>query len=249
MPPDALAGRETELAALRDPAVHGRFSLLFGPRRYGKTSLVGRLAADAERDRELAVVVADLQGVLTLDDISRRLAAAYRGRARSAVADTLVRVLAGVGDAMLRTAGRRAGLSLGDGLIRPDTHPPAAALEELLEVPWEAAGRTGVRILVVLDEFQAVADVHRADAVLRSKIQHQRERVSYLFSAPSRACCRRSSLRAPRRCSARPSASSLGRCPPTWPPSTSPAVSRRPVAEWAGPCTRWWRGGRATRNG
>lgn len=180
--PYHLAGREEELAALRDRAAHGRFCLLYAPRRYGKTSLIGRLAADAQRDRELVVVPVDLQGVLTLDDISRRLAGAYRGLGRSPARDAALRVLAASGDAMLRSAGRKVGLDLGGGLIRPDDHPPAAALEALLDVPWEVAGRTGARLLVVLDEFQAIADVGRADAVLRSKIQHQRQRVSYLFS-------------------------------------------------------------------
>jgi hypothetical protein len=182
LPPADLAGRHEELSALRDRAAHGRFCLLSGPRRYGKTSLIGRLAADAARDRELVVVPVDLQGVLTLDDISRRLADAYRNLGRSPVRDTTLRVLAASGDAMLRAAGRKVGLDLGGGLVRPDDHPPAAALEALLDVPYEVAGRTGTRLLVVLDEFQAVADVRRADAVLRSKIQHQRDRVSYLFS-------------------------------------------------------------------
>ncbi|MDP9404618.1 MAG: ATP-binding protein [Actinomycetota bacterium] len=182
VPPDDLAGREEELAALRDRATHGRFCLLYAPRRYGKTSCIGRLAADAERDREVVVVPVDLQGVLTLDDISRRIAAAYRGLGRSPVRDAALRILTASADAMMRTAGRKVGLDLGGGLIRPHEHPPAAALEALLDVPWEAAGRTGTRLLVVLDEFQAIADVERADAVLRSKIQHQRDRVSYLFS-------------------------------------------------------------------
>lgn len=182
VPPDQLAGREEELAALRDRATHGRFCLLYAPRRYGKTSLIGRLAADAGRDRDLVVVPVDLQGVLTLDDISRRIAAAYRGLGRSAVRDAALRVLAASADAMMRSAGRKVGLDLGGGLIRPHQHSPDAALEALLDVPWEVAGRTGTRLLVVFDEFQAIADVKRADAVLRSKIQHQRERVSYLFS-------------------------------------------------------------------
>src|SRR5215210_201268 len=77
VPPAQLAGRDGELAALRDRATHGRFCLLYGPRRFGKTSVIGRLAHDCEADKDLAVVVCDLHGVLTMDDISRRLAAAF----------------------------------------------------------------------------------------------------------------------------------------------------------------------------
>jgi hypothetical protein len=56
------------------------------------------------------------------------------------------------------------------------------AVERLLQLPYEAAGKTGTRVLVVFDEFQAVAEIPDADAVIRSQIQHQRDRVSYLFA-------------------------------------------------------------------
>lgn len=181
VPPELFAGREAELAALRDRAAHGRFCLLYGPRRYGKTSLIARLAADAADDRDLAVLRVDLQGVLSLDDVSRRLAAAYGGLDHHRLRPALTRLLAALAEAALRAVGRRAGVDLGYGIIRAEDTPPASTLEALLGVPWDAAGRTGTRVLVVLDEFQAIADVERADAVLRSKIQHQRERVSYLF--------------------------------------------------------------------
>src|SRR5215213_8818546 len=123
VPPADVSGRDAELAALRDRAAHGRFCLLYGPRRFGKTSLIGRLAADAAIDRELVVVVADLQGVLSLDDLSRRLTDAYRRLTRSPMRDALLRAVASVGDAMVRAAGRKAGLDLGDGIIRPSDHP------------------------------------------------------------------------------------------------------------------------------
>src|SRR3954453_3932474 len=78
LPPDEVIGRDEELGTLRDRAAHGRFILLHAPRRYGKTSLVHRLARDAAGARELAVVIVDLEGVLTLDDIARRFHHAYR---------------------------------------------------------------------------------------------------------------------------------------------------------------------------
>jgi hypothetical protein len=43
---------------------------------------------------------------------------------------------------------------------------------------------------VVLDEFQAIADVRQADAVLRSQIQHHRDQVSYLFSGSEQGLLR-----------------------------------------------------------
>lgn len=190
MPPAQLAGRDGELAALRDRAAHGRFCLLYGPRRFGKTSVIGRLAHDCRADKDLAVVVCDLQGVLTMDDISRRLAAAFAGLNHMKVRTALLRVLAGVADAGLRAAGTRFGVDIGSGVFRPEDSPPSHTLETLLSVPPQAAVRTGTRVLVVLDEFQAIADVRQADAVLRSQIQHHRDHVSYLFSGSEQGILR-----------------------------------------------------------
>lgn len=102
----------------------------------------------------------------------------------------LARVLAGVADAGLRAAGTRFGIDIGSGVFRPEDSPPTHTLEALLSLPHQAATRTGTRVLVVLDEFQAIADVAQADAVLRSQIQHQRDRVSYLFSGSEQGILR-----------------------------------------------------------
>lgn len=180
-----VIGRDAELAALRDRAMHGRFVLLYGPRRFGKTSLIHRLAAEADFDRDLAVVIADLLGVLTLDDISRRLADAYRRLPQGSVRKALTRAGAAL-------AGAGVKLTAGAVSIGPPLRPQEATAitERLLDLPWEAARATGTRVLVVLDEFQAIGSVPNADAVIRSKIQHQRDHVSYLFAGSEQGMLR-----------------------------------------------------------
>lgn len=80
LPPTEVVGRDVELAALADRAARGRFTLLYAPRRYGKTSLIRRLQADAG-DRDLVVVIVDLEGCQTVDDLGRRIADAYHATA------------------------------------------------------------------------------------------------------------------------------------------------------------------------
>jgi hypothetical protein len=176
LPPDEVIGRDEELGTLRDRAAHGRFILLHAPRRYGKTSLVHRLSRDASEARDLAVVIVDLEGVLTLDDIARRFHHAYRRLPQSAFGKAVNAATAGL--AAAGVAFSRGGLT-----VAPRSPAEAApVLERLLELPYDAAAKVGTRVLVVLDEFQAIAPISNADAVLRSQIQHQRDRVSYLFS-------------------------------------------------------------------
>lgn len=176
LPPDEVVGRDAELAILRDRAAHGRFVLLHAPRRYGKTSLINRLSADTERDRDLVTVTVDLEGVLTLDDITRRFQYAYRRLPRSPFGRALATAVSAMATAGLSV--HRGGLTLAP---RPEAEA-TPLLEQLLDLPYTTAAKTGIRVLVVLDEFQAIAPIDNADAVLRSQIQHQRDHVSYLFS-------------------------------------------------------------------
>ncbi len=180
VPPEEVLGRDSELQALRRRAEIGRFTLLYAPRRFGKTSLIGRLRADAERSGALAVVLADLEGCQTLDDLGRRLGDAYQLLPKTRVGELLA-----AGAVALRAVQPTASTPIGSLSLGG----PAAAqstFEHLLRLPLEAAQRTGTRVLVVFDEFQTVAEIRGADSVLRSQIQHQRQHVSYLFSGSER---------------------------------------------------------------
>lgn len=178
VPPEHLIGRDTEAQTLRAWSRAGRFVALVAPRRYGKTSLIGRVAREAEEHDRTAVVVADLYDVASMADLAIRLERAWSrhtpGRLRSAVGRML--------------AGAEVGLSLGGAGFtvalaeRPDTDP-LPALHTLLALPNRLAGTRGHdRVLLVLDEFQSLGRVQGAEALLRSHAQHQRQTASYLFA-------------------------------------------------------------------
>ncbi|MGH7609345.1 MAG: AAA family ATPase [Candidatus Dormibacteria bacterium] len=180
VPPEEVLGRDRELAALRKRAQVGRFTLLYAPRRYGKTSLIGRLRADAERAGAMAVVIVDLEGCQTLEDLTRRIGDAYERLPRTR-AGQLIRA----GALALRAVQPTVTTPIGSVTLAGP--PPATTiLERLLRLPRDAAEKTRTRVLVVFDEFQAVAAIANADSVLRSQIQHQRQHVSYLFSGSER---------------------------------------------------------------
>jgi uncharacterized protein len=70
------------------------------------------------------------------------------------------------------------------GLTFARRNPPAdpiAAVHTLLELPAQISSRHGQRVLVVLDEFQALVSLGGLDGVLRSHIQHHSD-VSYVFA-------------------------------------------------------------------
>ncbi len=176
-PPDDVVGREVEIAALTDRAMHGRFVLLYAPRRYGKTSLIHRIRRDAHLSNDLAVILVDFLGVQTLDDLSHRIGNAMQSVPTGPFATALRKRAS-------RSPELSAQLGYGPASIRVKRGEQEAPrlLEELLRLPYIVAEDLGSRALIVMDEFQAVADVSRAEAIVRSTIQHQRDRLSYLFA-------------------------------------------------------------------
>ncbi len=178
--PQEVIGRHETLATLHDRAARGRFVLLVAPRRYGKTTLVHRLRHDAEQTKDLDVVIVDLLGVQTLQDVAIRLAQAWTRLPRGALAKAAATVLPYID-----------GLDVHGGIVNLRLRPPpptsASTLEAVLDIPRAVAQRTGRRVLVVLDEFQAIASIERADAIIRSHIQHHTDQVSYLFSGSQRS--------------------------------------------------------------
>lgn len=178
IPPEQLIGRAHEAAALREWARAGRFVALTAPRRYGKTSLIGKVARDAERHDRVAVVVADLFGVASMADLVIRLERAWATHTPKRLRGVVGRALAGA-EVGLSLAGSGFTVALAE---RPATDP-LPALHTLLDLPTRLRGhKDHARVLVVLDEFQSLGRVDGAEALLRSHAQHQRDSASYLFA-------------------------------------------------------------------
>ena len=177
VPVEELLDRDDETRLLLKRADGGNNSRLVAPRRYGKTSLLTRVVEDARRAGWAAVYV-DFFGVLTLDDIAQRIERAYGAQLQGRAATWFAGVRR-----MLRPTLRVGGGPIPAGVevtVDPQAEPP---LVERLALPARLHERDGTRTLVVFDEFQDIlATKERADAVIRSEIQHHGDAASYVFA-------------------------------------------------------------------
>jgi hypothetical protein len=177
VPPQELLDRDEEARALLETAIGGNNSRLAAPRRYGKTSLLARLAAEA-RGEGWAAVYVDFFGVLTLDDIAQRIERAYAAELQGRLATWFAGVRR-----LLRPTLQVGGGPLPAGVeasVDPQAEPP---LVERLALPARLHEKHGTRTLVIFDEFQDIlAAKQRADAVIRSEIQHHGDAASYVFA-------------------------------------------------------------------
>lgn len=171
VPEEDVIGREDETRRLVALAAGGHDTRVQAPRRYGKTSLLRTVLAEADR-QGLRTVYVDLYGVISRADIAERIDRAYRriaGRfanvVRSSLKELQVSITTPLGGLGVTAAGA------GESLMR------------LLDLPEALFRRDGVLTVVVFDEFQdLLAAEDQTDKLIRSVIQHHAREAGYIFA-------------------------------------------------------------------
>lgn len=177
VPPSELIDREDEVRHLLDLAKGGHNSRIQAPRRYGKTSVLFKVAEEAERDGFRTVHV-DFLLATTPQEVARRIREAYE----RSLTGPLRQLVARLSRSWRGRAKFAPGGVGGEFEYAPDTDV-MQHLADLLDLPLKVLEKTGLRTIVVFDEFQ---DFLRAqgnlDGLLRSKIQLHGDAASYIFS-------------------------------------------------------------------
>jgi hypothetical protein len=177
LPPEEIIDREQELELMLGLADSGQTARLSGPRRFGKTTLLRRLLADADK-RGMDTVYVDLDRVVSLEGASERIEAAYRRQLQGPVRRTAANVIQTLRP---RVAAGGAGVR---GEIAPRIeHDARRVLERMLDLPIDIYKKHGRRTLVVFDEFQDILRIgSEVEGLIRSHIQHQAVEAAYVFA-------------------------------------------------------------------
>ena len=175
LPPERVRGRDALLAELTERVTAGSPTALLGPRRFGKTSVLQRVAADLT---EITTITVDLMPVQSPHDAARALTKALLS-ADATVAQDATEVSATFGFNILAVRGEVTTTRARD---RPD---PAALFSSLVDTLVNTALRRPS--LVIFDEFQQLGAIANGTAVLRAALQHHYKDIGLLFagSAPS----------------------------------------------------------------
>src|SRR4051794_17244725 len=183
----AFTDREAEIAALKADARNGQDVVIFAPRRYGKSSLVWRVAQQLAREKVLVAKV-DLMTAPTPATFAEKLARAIHDD----VASPLLRAkerLRVFGDLQVRPSIRvdprtdAVSFSFDIGERREDLD---ATIEALLELPGRLAAERARQVVLVLDEFQEVVEIdRRLPRLMRAVFQRQPE-VAHVYLGSKR---------------------------------------------------------------
>ena len=168
---DQVRGRDELVLDLVERVTERRVTALVGPRRYGKTSVLRRVAADVEGGGA-SVVWVDLYEVTSVADLAVRLdeaLAAAIGPLGSRLASIAASLELNLGVLKVALARRRA--------ERPDVE---ATLHVLLDTLVQAGEAHPA--IVVFDEFPGIVRVPGATGLLRTKLQHHFQTIGLLFA-------------------------------------------------------------------
>ncbi|HXW08182.1 MAG TPA: ATP-binding protein [Vicinamibacterales bacterium] len=194
VPESAFVDREEELDRLTGDLQAGQKVFLISPRRYGKSSLIRRALRTAERHGALTVEVtvsSYSSYVAFLEGYARALVAleTRHERARSWIRDVLGGLRPEV--RLEPDAEGRGRLAVSFPSIRSDRDVSRLA-HEVFALPARVAETRGRRIVVALDEFQAIGafDGGSVEHALRAAVQHQRQ-VGYVFAGSEPALMER----------------------------------------------------------
>jgi hypothetical protein len=184
---EVFTDRKAEIRELETDVRNGQDVVLFGPRRYGKSSLVWRVAQQLVRKRVLVAQV-DLMTTPTKERLADKLAATiyedvasplFRARERLRVFQHLriqPTVHVNPHDGSL-TFGFGAGLAPAD---LDDT------LERLLQLPGRLAAERERQTVLIMDEFQEVVDIDRDLPKLMRPVFQQQPEVAHVYLGSKR---------------------------------------------------------------
>jgi uncharacterized protein len=183
-PASAFVGRRDEQRRLVRDLAAGQKVFLISPRRYGKSSLIRQAFTTLRRQQvtTLEVTVSSFSSYVAFLEAYAHAVIGLEtrvGQARSWLLDLFTGITPEV---RLEAGSRGSGLSLAFPSVR--TARDAARLaEQVFALPAKVAARLERRVVIALDEFQAIASFNggSVEHALRAAVQQQRQ-VGYVFA-------------------------------------------------------------------
>jgi hypothetical protein len=173
--PELLLDRDEETRMLLERAFGGHNSRVVAPRRFGKTSLLLRVGAEAEK-QDWASVYVNFFGVVSRADVADRIERAYDTQLRGPIGSWF--------QGLRRTWKPTAKIAVGPVSAEVGADPRGQdPLLERLALPLKLYDNRAKQTLVVFDEFQDVlAAGNEMDSVIRSEIERHGHAASYIFA-------------------------------------------------------------------
>jgi hypothetical protein len=184
---EAFTDRQAEIDALVADARNGQDVVVFAPRRYGKSSLVWRVAQELVKE-DVLVAQVDLMRTPTKDQLAAKLAKTVHEELATRLMNAKERLKVFAGLRLTPTIT----IDPNDGTVsfsfdaRAAKEDIDATLEELLTMIGKIAADRGRRVVLVLDEFQEVVDIDPALIKLMRSVFQEQPDVAHIYLGSKR---------------------------------------------------------------
>ncbi|MFV0480509.1 MAG: AAA family ATPase [Campylobacteraceae bacterium] len=172
-----FCNRENEIKELKKDINAGLDILIYAPRRFGKTSFVLKTLKEMQ-EQNTKYVFLDLMQISTIDEFINR----YFNILAKSLEEPIDKVI----NFFKNVLNLRPNIAVTfDSDMKPSfslslsSEDREKTLEDVLNIPLEFA-KKNQNIVIVFDEFQEATTLN-LEAKLRSVIQHQNNKVSYIF--------------------------------------------------------------------
>ena len=177
--------REKETLRLRMNFENGLNTIIISPRRWGKTSLVNKVAQELKNHPEIRIVRMDAFSVRTPEDFYRMFATEFIKQTASRVEEWMANAKRFLGSLVPV-------ITMSADPMNPVSFSLKSVVsnygEEVLTLPERFAKEKGIHIIICIDEFQQIGELNDSitfQKKLRSVWQHQHA-VSYCLYGSKR---------------------------------------------------------------
>ena len=184
---EAFTDREAEIERLVADARNGQDVVVFAPRRYGKSSLVWRVAQELVKE-DVLVAQVDLMRTPTKDQLAAKLAKTIHEELATRLwnARERLKIFAGLRLNPTITVNPNDGAVSFSFDARAADEDIDATLEELLTTLGRIAAERERRVVLVLDEFQEVVDIDPALIKLMRSVFQEQPEVAHIYLGSKR---------------------------------------------------------------
>jgi AAA+ ATPase superfamily predicted ATPase len=189
---EAFTDRESEITSVVADARNGQDVVVFAPRRYGKSSLVWRVAQELVK-QDVLVAQVDLMRTPTKDQLAAKLARTIHEDLASRLwnAKERLRVFAALRLKPTITVNPDDGAVSFSFDARAADQDIDATLEELLTMLGRIAADRDRRVVLVLDEFQEVVDIDPSLIKLMRSVFQEQPDVAHIYLGSKRHMMRK----------------------------------------------------------
>jgi hypothetical protein len=189
---EAFTDRQQEIDELVADARNGQDVVVFAPRRYGKSSLIWRVAQELVTE-DVLVAQVDLMRTPTKDQLAAKLAKTIHEELATRLwnAKERLKVFGGLRLQPVITVNPNDGAVSFSFDARAAQEDIDATLEELLTTIGRIATERKRRVVLVLDEFQEVVEIDPALIKLMRSVFQEQPEVAHVYLGSKRHMMRR----------------------------------------------------------